>query len=305
MTKPKVFTIIVTYNGMQWINKCIQSVIDSSYNSEIIVIDNCSTDGTSEFIKSNFISVNLISEKENLGFGKANNIGLRMALKDDADFVLLLNQDAYLKSTTLQQLVDAVASGENKADIISPVHLSNKGEIDFGFADHIKRYANQKAQKAINERNGQIVEVGFVNAACWLLSRETIETVGGFNPVFPHYGEDNDYINRLKFFDLKLKVDTKSEVIHDRIQRHNSKSFIKLLNREKVAFTKHLTNVNNTLSKGMIISLDKLFRESIYYLFKLKLNIVAALFLSYFNTLFSLPNILSSRNQSKKRGAYL
>jgi len=58
-------------------------------------------------------------------------------------------------------------------------------------------------------------EISFVNAAHWLIPRKTIETVGGFNPYFFHYGEDNEYVNRLHFHKKKIILVPGSKVVHD------------------------------------------------------------------------------------------
>lgn len=71
-----ILTIIVTYNGMKWIDKCIHSVISPSIKSDIFVVDNASSDGTPDYIAKNFPTVLLTRSSKNLGFGAANNIGL-------------------------------------------------------------------------------------------------------------------------------------------------------------------------------------------------------------------------------------
>ena len=87
-----VFTIIVTFNGEQWIRNCLLSIRESSISSHIIVVDNSSTDETINIIILEFPEVTLIQNEINLGFGKANNIGIQFALKKSATFLLLLNQ---------------------------------------------------------------------------------------------------------------------------------------------------------------------------------------------------------------------
>ena len=69
--------IIVTFNGIQWIEKCLNSVFQSSIKSIPIVIDNGSSDGTVSFIKQNYQDAIVIETGQNLGFGKANNIGIQ------------------------------------------------------------------------------------------------------------------------------------------------------------------------------------------------------------------------------------
>ena len=74
VTMDSVYAVIVTFNGIKWIDKCFLSLLNSSISIKIIVIDNGSSDMTSEYIKSNFPTIELIETGKNLGFGQANNI---------------------------------------------------------------------------------------------------------------------------------------------------------------------------------------------------------------------------------------
>jgi GT2 family glycosyltransferase len=91
----RIYTIIVTYNGMKWIEECLNSILNSSIPVFIIVVDNYSTDGTIKFIKENFSKIILLQQNENLGFGKANNIGISYALKHNADFVFFIKSRCF------------------------------------------------------------------------------------------------------------------------------------------------------------------------------------------------------------------
>ena len=79
----KVLVIVVTYNGFYWIKRCLDSLKESILQVDCITIDNGSTDGTQRFILENYSFVKFIQNKENNGFGSANNIGLEYALKTD------------------------------------------------------------------------------------------------------------------------------------------------------------------------------------------------------------------------------
>lgn len=109
--------IIVTYNGMPWLEKCLTSCQDYS----VIVVDNCSTDGTVKFINTHFSKVKVLELSVNLGFGKANNLGIRKALEEEADSVFLLNQDAYLDNDTISVLKEA-SKTNSKYGVLSPIH---------------------------------------------------------------------------------------------------------------------------------------------------------------------------------------
>ena len=93
----KIAFIIVTFNGENYIKKCIESIIKYFPNSYIIVVDNNSKDGTQELLKNLRVD-HLIISPLNMGFGRANNLGLRHALQTNCDTFFLVNQDIYFHS---------------------------------------------------------------------------------------------------------------------------------------------------------------------------------------------------------------
>jgi len=130
--------IIVTYNAMPWLFKCLESTKPFS----VVVIDNNSTDETVRFIKENYPSITILAQKENLGFGQANNIGMSYALKHGADYVFLLNQDAYLENDTIEKLIEVHRKDENFG-VLSPIHLNGKGDrLDQNFSNYLNYNAN-------------------------------------------------------------------------------------------------------------------------------------------------------------------
>ena len=138
MKSLKVKVVIVTHNGMKWIDTCLKSLLNSSIPVSIIVVDNCSSDSTIEFIKANFQDVSLLEQNKNIGFGKANNIGISLAMKKGADYVFLLNQDAWVEDKTLEKLVQAHQK-EQVFGIVSPMHLNGKGDaLDYNFSKFIE-----------------------------------------------------------------------------------------------------------------------------------------------------------------------
>jgi N-acetylglucosaminyl-diphospho-decaprenol L-rhamnosyltransferase len=120
-----IYSIVVTYNGSKWLDKCFGSLLNSTVSTKIIAIDNKSTDGTPDEIRLKFPSVEVIETGKNLGFGKANNIGLTRALNENADYVFLLNQDAWVEPDTIGKLISTQSS---EYAILSPVHLNGQGD---------------------------------------------------------------------------------------------------------------------------------------------------------------------------------
>ena len=211
---PRVLTIVVTYNAMPWLQKCFSSLEASSHPCDALVVDNGSTDGTVAALREQFPWVEVIEPGENLGFGAANNLGFRRAIEQGYDYVYLLNQDAWLQKDTLALLLDAA---KDFCGLLSPMQMNAAGEMDAGFARKCARYIYADV-------DSQVVEVPFVMAAHWLLPVEVIKTVGGFSPAFKQYGEDDNYIDRLHYFDYEAAVVPAAKAVHDRAARVLSKS---------------------------------------------------------------------------------
>lgn len=236
----KTVVVIVTYNGMKWIDNCLNSILNSSIPVSIIVVDNCSSDGTIEFIKTNFHDVFLLEQNDNIGFGKANNIGISLAMKNGADYVFLLNQDAWVEINTLEKLIKAHQK-EPEFGIVSPMHLNGKGDaLDYNFSNFINPpiCKNIYSDIFLNTVHDKIYEVQFVNAAAWLVTKKCIDTVGGFNPSFFHYAEDDNYIQRLKYHNLNVGVVPNAIVFHDRDKRVKNVFFedIKIIYKREIIF---------------------------------------------------------------------
>ncbi|WP_425392922.1 glycosyltransferase family 2 protein [Ekhidna sp.] len=215
MKSPKVCVIIVTYNGFEWIEKCINSLSNSESPVDIMVIDNGSTDGTLEFLRKSKKLTYLFESKENLGFGKANNVGLRYGYQNGYDHFLLLNQDAWVEPNTVGALMKALEQNSDFG-LVSPLHFNGQGtELDQLFQTYLDRVESYNGDKKANQIK-PIYEAPFVNAACWLLTRKSLEKVGIFHPLFDHYGEDDNYIDRLHSVNLKVGIVPTVKIFHDR-----------------------------------------------------------------------------------------
>lgn len=204
MSQIKTAVIIITYNAMPWKEKCLVTLADVPENAIVYCIDNGSNDGTQAFIQNSLPSFKFYQSKENLGFGKANNLGFEMALKDQCTHFLLLNQDAQISWDDIFIL----AKLQNKNPdfgIISPLQLYNNIKVDFLHLKSLMKKSYDYFNDLIcNNELKTLFEIHYTNAAIWLLSKDCLEKVGGFDPIFPHYGEDNDYSNRVNYFGLKV-----------------------------------------------------------------------------------------------------
>ncbi len=229
MEHPKIYLIIVTYNAMKWAERCFSSLRKSSVPVHTIVVDNGSNDGTQEFIKTQFPEVEFIQSAENLGFGKANNLGIEKAYKNGADFFYLMNQDAWIFENSIQNLLEVYENYPKKEEIgiLSPMHLDGtEKKLDVFLDKYISQnFENRMISDLYLKITKPFYEISFVNAAHWFLPKATIEKVGGFNPYFFHYGEDNEYVNRLRFHGKKTLLCPESKVVHDGKQALNKVNY--------------------------------------------------------------------------------
>lgn len=240
------FIIIVTYNAMHWIDQCLKSC--KGYN--VVVVDNASTDKTVSKIKQDYSDAIILEQPENLGFGQANNIGIRFALTKGAKHFFLLNQDAYLQEDCLQKLVKFQQSNP-EFGIVSPIHInSTKNRLDRNFSLYMEYDKNSDfySDYVLKQSLKPAYAVPFVNAAAWLLSKNVIDTVGGFDPLFFHYGEDDNFCQRVLFHNFKIGVVPDCFIIHDRedrnkpvVKAHSDAYYALLERRIKVKYA----NVNN------------------------------------------------------------
>ena len=218
----KLFVIVVTYKGKQWYDRCFTSLRNSTMPVQTIVVDNASNDGTVEYIKENYPEIHLIESKENLGFGKGNNVGISYAYEQGCDFVFLLNQDAWLDTDdVLEKLVD-ISLRHPDYGILSPVHLTvDKKEIEMSVEYGTNRYSAIMLSDLYCGTRKDVYETNYASAVSWLLPRKTIQEVGGFNPMFQQYGEDNAYLNRVRYYGHKVGICFGIDVIHDHQKTNN------------------------------------------------------------------------------------
>ena len=217
----KLVIIIVTFNGVQWIQKCL----DTCKGYHVIVVDNASTDATVEIIKSNYPAVTVLEQDRNLGFGAANNIGMSYALSEGCDYVFLLNQDAYIVPGCMEELVQVHKNNKNLG-VLSPIQLNGTGtQLDDNFSMFLKRYKTNEVilYDALKNQLKPFYPIEFVNAAAWLIPLKTLQVVGGFDPLFFHYGEDRNYCQRVLFHAYYIGVVTQAIIMHDRGDRKVSK----------------------------------------------------------------------------------
>lgn len=290
----KICTVIVSYNFAKWIKPCLSSLQNSSIPTDVIVVDNASIDDTCKIIEEDYPWVVLFRNTDNLGFGKANNLGFQYAIANGYNYVFLLNQDAWIDSDTISKLID-VSQRYPHYGILSPVHLNGKGDkLDFGFAT----YSSLKSIGDIDNVKTEVVDCKFINAAMWLVPVSLLKRVGGFAPIFPHYGEDVDYCHRVLYHNFRIGYVKDALGYHDREFREVSRE--KYFYSEYIYFLTEATNVNYTFAKAYGYSCLAAIKKSLTSLFSRKVSDSTKYLSIFFKLQFNFKKARQTRLKSIK-----
>ncbi|MDZ7611994.1 MAG: glycosyltransferase family 2 protein [Candidatus Moranbacteria bacterium] len=220
----KASIIVVNWNGKQWLEGCLGSLLNQNYsNFEIILVDNGSEDGSPELIEEKFPSVKLICLKENTGFAKGNNVGIKKALQDrTAKYVACLNNDTKTEKDWLTSLIECIEKS-SKTGMVSSLALFPDGKVQnaglfvqnndpfyaggmsIGFNENRENYQKKK----------EIFASGGVAALYRREMLEDIEYKGEyFDEDFFAYGEDVDLGWKGRLLGWKAYLCSKAELTH-------------------------------------------------------------------------------------------
>jgi GT2 family glycosyltransferase len=221
---PLVSIIIVNYNGIKFIERCLSSVLNSDYpNFEVIFVDNASTDGSYELVKKLFGSdprLTIIRNNKNLGFTGGNNIGFWYA---KGDYIIFLNNDTEVSQNWLRVLVEIMNSdlriGAAQCKLLN---LYDKRRIDSAgqFIDPLG-YGYPRSYEEDKGQYDNVEEIFYADGATLIVKRPAINQVllNGlpFDPdYFPIYYEDADLCWRVRLRGYKVILIPTSIVYHAR-----------------------------------------------------------------------------------------
>lgn len=207
-TAPKISIVIVNWNTCDLLRDCIISIEGNGqdFEVEIIVVDNCSTDGSAGMCELNFPNARLICNDNNLGFARANNIAIREAA---GEYVMLLNPDTRLAPGLLSGLAKHLDENK-KVGIAGPKILERDGKTQgsarrfpslrtafFGRTSFLQNLftksgaARDEIPCLSHEGTGPLA-VDWVSGACMIVRREVFEQAGPLDERYFMYWEDAD-----------------------------------------------------------------------------------------------------------------
>lgn len=231
----EVSIIIINYNTEELLRKCIASIISKTENLlyEIIVVDNDSEKSPHKMLVENFSNIIFVSSTENLGFGKANNLGASYAT---GKYLFLLNSDTILINNAIKVLFDYKekdikkeigACGGNlftedmKPNFSFSMYYPSLYSI-IAYRLHLSFLLNNEIFNSI----GTPKEVSIIIGADLFIERELFNDLNGFDPAFFMYVEDGELQLRIKKKGLKMMSVPEAEIIH--LQGASSSTFFKM-----------------------------------------------------------------------------
>jgi hypothetical protein len=308
---PFVFVIVLNYNGRKYLKDCLSSLASQTYaNCGVIVCDNASTDNSIKYIKRNFPSTIIIRNKKNLGFAKGNNVAIKFALKEGADYVFLLNNDTILEKDLIERLIK-VAMTDNKIGIVGPKILDIRNpslvhEVGmtcdiFGFPIAIRQQESGKQT---------ISEVFYVSGCAMLIKQEVLNKVGLFDEEYFMFAEDLDLCWRAQLTGYLVFVDRAARVYHASggsitggiiKERSYSTNVRRIFLREKNTLRTLIKNYSiGNLIKIIPFYLALLLMECIIWTFFLKPNVCICLLKAVGWNIKVLPDTIRYRQRVQR-----
>ena len=221
VSKPKVSIIILNWNGLEDTIECLESLEKITYpNYKIIVVDNCSKGNDAKVLKERFGGyIHVIENDENYGFGEGCNIGIRYALAEGADYLLMLNNDTVVDSKFLDELVKTFENTD-RAGIVGPLiycynapgdvwHRGGVLSLYLG-SHHIGGVVGNKFFRNAS----RFKQLQWYSGCAMMISRDVIEKVGIFDPEYFYYAEDADLGYRVYRSGYKILCSEESIIWH-------------------------------------------------------------------------------------------
>jgi len=268
----KLTVVIVNYNVKYFLEQCLHAArkAASKISSEIIVVDNDSVDGSCQMMEEKFSEVRLISNKNNVGFSKANNQAIRIAR---GEYILLLNPDTVVEEDSFQKIVsfmdqtpDAGGLGVKMIDGKGRFLPESKRGLPtpevafwkmFGFSRLFPRSKRFARYHLGHLDNNQTHEVEVLAGAFMLLRKSTLDKVGLLDEDYFMYGEDIDLSYRITQGGFKNYYFPETTIIHYKGEstKKGSINYVKVFYNAMIIFAKKHFSKGNARQYSILINL--------------------------------------------------
>jgi GT2 family glycosyltransferase len=214
---PLVYALVLNWNGADEAVQCLHSLAQQTYpNLCPFLVDNGSVDDSIAQIQASFPNLPILTNENNLGFAGGVNVGLRYALAEGADYVLVLNNDLVLDSRCVEEMV--AQAKEGVAFVTAVIYYHDEPNRIWSIGGNINPWNLEKTADARGQTDtGQfpaVMERHFVPGGATLMARGALETVGLFDERFFLYYEDADLSLRAHRAGLRSVVATRAKMWH-------------------------------------------------------------------------------------------
>jgi GT2 family glycosyltransferase len=218
MTKPLVYIVILTWNGKKDTLECLDSLKKVPYeNFKVVVVDNGSADGTADEIRKNHNWIQLIVNSKNLGFTKGNSQGCDVAMRNGADYVMMLNNDVEVSPDFLDRLIE-VAEADARIGAVAPlIYYYHPRKLVWSAGCTIRLLGLYNKMLFIREKDDdvpELLETQVVSGAASCIKRKVIEEVGFLDNLYFSYNEDVDLCYRIRRAGYKLITVKAAKIWH-------------------------------------------------------------------------------------------
>lgn len=221
---PRVAVIIVSFNTRPELLRCLASLRLVRVPLEVVVVDNASTDASSEGVRDEFPTARLLENVANEGYSRANNRGWRAA---NAPYVLLLNSDAEVRAGTVETLVE-ILERRPEVGVVGPRTVGSGGAVQVSSGPDLTPLAEWRQRRLVcgveagdpgalataTARYSVEHEPAWVSGSCLLTLRAHLESVGGLDEAFFLYEEDVDLCVRIGRRGYRILFTPAAEVLH-------------------------------------------------------------------------------------------
>jgi GT2 family glycosyltransferase len=312
---PLISVIILNWNGKEYLYSCLKSVKAQTYpNTEIIFVDNASTDASVEYIKNLFPNLHIIVNRENLGYGGGNNRGIREA---KGRYIFILNSDTEIEKDCLELLWKYIET-DKKIGVTTPKILlyDRRDTIDAaGLTIYPDGLSIGRGRLELQEKYNESEEVFSGSGCASLYRKEMLEEIGLFDTDFFAYAEDTDLGWRARLAGWKAYYVPEAIVYHYHSKKFgiysSMKAFLVERNRIWVAWKNFPLPILYlcpfyTLSRYFYQGIGTLIRRGASGRFGQESSSLLLIFIlmkAYLSGLRGFPAILRKRKevQSKKR----
>lgn len=214
----KTAIVILNWNQLKDTAECLRSLGHLANAAPIILVDNGSTDGSPGELEKEFPQVRLLRNGENLGFAEGNNIGIRVALNQGAEYILLLNNDTIVEKDFLDRLLSAMRD-DDSIGVASPkiMFYQDRNKIWFAGGGYYPVIGKPFHYYYGQTDSGQIKDVktiDWVSGCCLLVKRKVLEKIGLLDKDYFNNYEDVDFCTRAKRAGYKIVVIPQAKIYH-------------------------------------------------------------------------------------------